>query len=136
MVIAVTKLLSKQPQVEVPWRFHFRVSYRVPESADRHLTQRLKNEYQSKAASARLWLDTSQKHFRLWTLCTLTVSLACLPPVNVLRVESSRQTVESVNLILSSRRTSAPLCERFTAPYVFSIQIYLVRGSVRPLRDP
>lgn len=68
----------------------------------------------------------------MYTYC---VSLACLPCANVLRVESSRLTVEPVNLILSSRRTSAPLCEQFTAPYVFSIKIYLVRGLVRPLRD-
>lgn len=67
---------------------------------------------------------------------TYRVSLACLPCANVLRVESSRQTVEPVNLILSWRRTSAPLCERFTTPYVFSIQIYLARDWVRPLRDP
>lgn len=69
----------------------------------------------------------------MYTYCVSLASLLC---ANVLRVESSRQTVEPVNLILSLRRTSAPLCERFTAPYVFSIQIYLVRGSVRPLRDP
>lgn len=78
---------------------------------------------------------TSQSVNSFYADC-VCVSLTCLPRVKALRVKSSRQTKEPVNLILSSRRTSAPLCEQFTAPYVFSIQIYLVRGSVRPLRDP
>lgn len=108
--------------------------YRVAGNVDHHLMQRLEEKCQNKgtSGSGTKHAKISDNELNAHLLCLL----ACLPCANALRVQSSRQAVEPVNLIRSSWRTSAPLCKRFTAPYVFSIQIYLVRGSLRPLRDP
>lgn len=60
--VALTKLLSKQALVSVPWRLGFRIAEEKLDIWFQNLMQRFKDERQSTDTSSRHGFDISQKH--------------------------------------------------------------------------